>query len=100
MDSVKYPLHLFKIGYFRSSYNTNGYNSVVSDLIGKSLYETKARDIMSTPLVTIEADCPMKQALEVLRKHNIRRLAVTEGGVLVGIITERRLFVGIFSEHI
>ena len=39
MDSVKYPLHLFKIGYFRSSYNTNGYNSVVSDLIGKSLYD-------------------------------------------------------------
>lgn len=37
-DSTKYPEHMFKIGYFRSSYNPSGTNSVLRDLIGMDLY--------------------------------------------------------------
>lgn len=33
--SAKYPDHLFKIGYFRSSYNESGIQRVVENLIGK-----------------------------------------------------------------
>ena len=69
-------------------------------LRGKDLYKTKASEIMSTPLLSIEADRPIKQALELMRKNNVRRLAVTENGALVGIVTERRLFLGVLSEHI
>lgn len=32
IDSVKYPDHYFKIGYFRSSYNSGGFNRVVSNM--------------------------------------------------------------------
>lgn len=39
IDSKKYPEHLFKIGYFRSSYNNSGFNSVVKKFIGKDLYD-------------------------------------------------------------
>ena len=67
---------------------------------GKDLYTTRARDIMSKPLLSIEADRPIKQALELMRKHNVRRLAVTEQETLAGIITQRRLFAGILSEHL
>lgn len=38
IDSEKYPDHLFKIGYMRSSYNSGGFNSVVSELVGHDLY--------------------------------------------------------------
>lgn len=33
--SVKHPDHMFKIGYFRSSYNEGGINSVCRNLLGK-----------------------------------------------------------------
>lgn len=34
LSSKKYPEHYFKIGYFRSSYNPGGINSVIRDLLG------------------------------------------------------------------
>jgi hypothetical protein len=37
-DSDTYPEHMFKIGYMRSSYNSGGFNSVVSKLVGHDLY--------------------------------------------------------------
>lgn len=58
---------------------------------GKDIYETRAKDVMSEPLVSIEADRPIKEALELMRKHSIRRLAVTKNEVLVGLLTEKRL---------
>lgn len=36
-NSFKYPLHYFKVGYFRSSYNGCGFNHVVGDAIGITL---------------------------------------------------------------
>ena len=46
---------------------------------------------MSKPLITIEADRTIKEALDLMRRHNIRRLVVTEDGDLLGLATERRL---------
>lgn len=37
-NSFKHPLHYFKIGYFRSSYNGGGFDRVVGDAIGVTLY--------------------------------------------------------------
>jgi hypothetical protein len=39
LDSELYPNHSFQIGYFRSAYNDNGFNSVFCDTINKSLYD-------------------------------------------------------------
>ena len=66
----------------------------------KDLYKTRARDIMSKPLLSIEANRTRKEALELMSKHKVRRLAVTDKGALVGIVTQRRLFAGILSEHV
>jgi len=38
-DSAKHPKHMFKIGYFRSSYNETGFNHVASDVGCPGLYE-------------------------------------------------------------
>ena len=58
---------------------------------GKNLELTLVKDVMSKPLVTIEAERTIADALELLRRHNIRRLIVTREGALVGLTTERRL---------
>lgn len=58
---------------------------------GKDVYTTHAQEVMSTPLLTIEAERPIKEALELMRAKTIRRLAVTKHGALVGLATERRL---------
>lgn len=58
---------------------------------GLDVYKTPARDIMSKPVKSIEANQTIREALELMREHNIRRLVVLESGSLIGIITERRL---------
>jgi CBS domain-containing protein len=65
----------------------------------KDLYETKAKDIMSKPIITIDGNRPIKQALDIMRSHNVRRLAVTKNDILIGIVTERRLLEAILSKH-
>ncbi len=57
----------------------------------KDVYNTRAEDIMTAPLVSIEASRSIRDGLELMKKHQIRRLAVTSRGSLVGIVTERRL---------
>lgn len=58
---------------------------------GKNLELTLVKDVMSKPLVTIDAERTIADALEAMHRHNIRRLIVTREGVLVGLTTERRL---------
>jgi CBS domain-containing protein len=55
----------------------------------KNLDQTLAGDIMSKPLIKIEFDRPIREALELMHKHNIRRLAVMKNKDLVGLVTER-----------
>ena len=61
----------------------------------QNIYTTTAGEVMTKPLISIESDRPIKEALELMRKHNVRRLPVTEDGILVGLITERRLLAAI-----
>jgi glycosyltransferase involved in cell wall biosynthesis/CBS domain-containing protein len=66
---------------------------------GKDLDLTFAKDVMSKPVVTIEAEQTIADALETLRKHRIRRLIITRQGVLDGLTTERRLLEVAHSQY-
>ena len=63
------------------------------DIIAKCLAkeinprEVKAKDIMSSPVITIEPDVEMLEAAKVMVSRMIRRLPVVENNKLVGIIT-------------
>ena len=59
---------------------------------------TLAQEVMSKPIVTIESDETVAEALRLMQEKKIRRLAVTKREVLVGIITERRLLEALFRE--
>ncbi|MEM2341639.1 MAG: CBS domain-containing protein [Candidatus Bathyarchaeia archaeon] len=60
---------------------------VVADNIRPS--EVTAKEIMSSPLITIDADRTINEAAREMNRHNIRRLAVMYKGQLVGIISSK-----------
>jgi CBS domain-containing protein len=58
--------------------------------------KTHAQDIMSVPIVMIEAKKTARDALELMRDKGVRRLAVTRDGRLIGIVSERRVLDSLF----
>lgn len=48
---------------------------------------TKATEIMSNPLITVEKDTYLYEAAKKMVKNKIRRLPVVENNTLVGIVT-------------
>ena len=58
---------------------------------GRDPNKTTAKEIMTSPIVAIEHNKSVSEALKLMREKGIRRLAVTQNGKLVGIVTERRL---------
>jgi CBS domain-containing protein len=57
----------------------------------KNMHRTLAGDIMSKPLITIETDRSIKEALEIMKKNDVRRLVVTKDTKVIGLVSERRL---------
>ncbi len=55
--------------------------------VGKEPSTVLAKDIMTINLVTISSEKTITDAAKKMVKKGIRRLAVTEGGKIVGIIT-------------
>jgi CBS domain-containing protein len=53
--------------------------------------EIKAKEIMSSPLITIEPDVPLERACELLAEKGIRQLPVMDEGTLRGIISVRNV---------
>ena len=50
--------------------------------------ELKAEEVMSSPLITIEADAAIGEAAKLMSDKDVRRLLVKDKGRIVGIITE------------
>jgi len=53
--------------------------------------KTFAKDIMSSPLKTVEYNKSLADVLEIMHYKQIRRLAATQKGKVIGIVTERRI---------
>jgi CBS domain-containing protein len=73
------------------------------DLVRRGLAQglpTDARvdGIMSTPVITIDADADLHGAFALFRTHAIRRLAVVRGGQFVGMITIDDLLVDVSAD--
>jgi CBS domain-containing protein len=54
-------------------------------------FDTPVEKIMSSPLISINHDQPISAAAERMTSKKIRKLAVTENGKVVGIITSTDL---------
>ena len=68
-----------------------------SDLLSRVLVkcrdprECKAREVMSSPLISVKKDTPILEAMRTLKNKKIRRLLVSDGEKLVGIVSETDL---------
>ena len=51
------------------------------------LETTSVAEWMTTPVITVEPNTPLKLAHEIMRNSAIRRLPVVKNGKLVGIVT-------------
>ncbi len=56
---------------------------------GKDAKKVKVKDIMSKPLITIDANASVKDAIALMSKHNIRRVVVVENNQIIGVVTQR-----------
>lgn len=50
------------------------------------------RKIMSSPLVSVDESTSLKKAIELMQKHNFRRLLITRNGDAVGMVNGYDLF--------
>ena len=50
-------------------------------------FKITVKDIMSEPLITIDADKSIEEALAILNKHKINRLPVVHDSSIIGIVT-------------
>lgn len=54
---------------------------------GRDVLKNRVADLMSLPLTSVPPETPVVDALDLMRKKNIRRLPVVSNGELQGIIT-------------
>ncbi len=54
----------------------------------------KVKEIMSSPLVTIEADASLRHACKLLVEKGIRRLLVIDADELTGVVSLRNILTG------
>ena len=50
--------------------------------------QTSVGDISSRDLITVEPDRDLDEALQLMARHQVRRLPVVENGRLVGIVAQ------------
>ena len=50
-------------------------------------FKTTLTDIMSTPIITIDADKSIEEAIAIFNKHKINRLPVVHDSSIIGIVT-------------
>ena len=52
-----------------------------------NIHETKAKNIMSKKLVTIECHEEISVALGKMREHDVHELPVTDDGKIIGLVS-------------
>ena len=69
-------------------------------LLGRSSAETAVWQIMSSPVVTVAPDAPVRQCMEIMTGRRIRHLPVVEaGGAMVGMISIGDLVRAVMEEQ-
>jgi CBS domain-containing protein len=65
-----------------------------SDLLSRVIVECRdpneceVEKVMSKPLISVDKDTPILEAMRILRSKKIRRLLVRDGEKLIGIVSE------------
>jgi signal-transduction protein with cAMP-binding, CBS, and nucleotidyltransferase domain len=71
---------------------------VVADNVGP--FKATLGEVMSSPLITADEKTTAMDAILLMRKKGIRRLPVTKGGAIMGIVTLRSVVGNSFSKNV
>lgn len=74
---------------------------ILHDIVAKGLDPSKItlKEIAKGPLITIKKTAPVKEALEMMKKHDIRRLVVVDKRP-IGLITQKMVCGNLTDRHI
>ncbi|HEV2226590.1 MAG TPA: CBS domain-containing protein [Nitrososphaerales archaeon] len=64
------------------------YRIAADDLFASSI---PVRKIMTTPMISVEADTPLSEGVKLMAKHRIRTLFVTDHGRPLGLLNMRSI---------
>ena len=59
------------------------------EVMGRNVRDTQISQIMTSDVITVEADQPLEDCMEVMIDKNIRHLPVCEGKKLLGVVSVR-----------
>ena len=59
------------------------------DVLGRNARETQISEIMTSQVITVEADQPLEDCMGLMIDKNIRHLPVCEGKKLLGLLSVR-----------
>ena len=59
------------------------------DLMGRHAQATKISEIMTSDVITVDADQPLEECMSLMIEKNIRHLPVCEGKNLLGLLSVR-----------
>jgi CBS domain-containing protein len=60
----------------------------------------RVKDIMTSPVETVEESAKVGEAIAKMSKLGVRRLGVTRNGKLVGMVTQKAMIAGDLSGHV
>lgn len=78
------------------------YKDILFDVVAKEKdpTHTKLKEIMRTPLITIQKSEKIKDAISLMNKNNVRRLVVLDNNAPIGIISQKVLVGNIAKQAI
>jgi CBS domain-containing protein len=59
------------------------------DVMGKNARDTRVSDIMTSSVITVDANQPLEDCMSLMIDKNIRHLPVCEGKQLLGVVSVR-----------
>ena len=68
-------------------------------LMGRSSADTPVRDIMSTPVLTVQPEATVERCMQIMTEHRVRHLPVAEQGRIVGMVSIGDLVKAVIAEQ-
>jgi CBS domain-containing protein len=68
-------------------------------LLGRSSADTPVRDIMSSPVITVQPDTTVQACMQLMTDKHVRHLPVTDGGRVIGMVSIGDLVKAVIAEQ-
>jgi len=68
-------------------------------LLGRSSADTPVRDIMSTPVITVQPETSVEQCMQLMTDRRVRHLPVLDAGRVIGVVSIGDLVKAVIAEQ-